>query len=1573
LWEVPRGRATAKGVQMRSPCGSEGADAEDLDADGYAEEVLLPDESPQGTDTGDRGDDSIRVYARVRPPSVHEGSAPCRDIVRVDAGNSIVHLLAEPPRNFAFDGVLGEASRQEEVFEIVGMGVAEACLNGYNGSLYVFGQTGSGKTHTMQGPVTALSAMHSAEQRGVMCRMMDHIFNEVARRHAGSTNVQYSCKCSYLEIYKEQIMDLLEPSSTNLQVREDVNRGVYVERLSEHSVWNVSDALHVLWKGLHQRHVGATQMNDLSSRSHAVFTLIMEAASTTAGGVTSTRVARLNLIDLAGSERQSSDQFSSGTAGAAQESLRVKEAGAINKSLSALTNVIMSLSNTGGQRRRTSSGTPASSPGPGGAASGGAGMSATSSTGQRRPFVRYRDSKLTFLLRDSLGGNSKTVIVACVSPSALCFGETLSTLKFAARAKFIRCRAVRNEEYSGTVESLRLEVKALMQQLELLSSRGLIPSGLLGRGGPRGPRLSGGSIVSDSTAAVGGDEAVESLLASGREELRRLYGSRRVRRLEILLAAAMERERKCELKRHKLDKFTQYLNGLLERKEQYFDALRDYFSHLAEQAAGEACYLPELTARLIVFRQQLWSMASENRQNAVDMLDGAIDAFLAAEGGDVASPTHSSSVPGLGTSPPRFMPQPRPGTAVPRSPSYSYGILMAEAAHRGSRRQLATASGGSCGGSIASSYPSLARLRAGGAARLSGADLPEASDAHSLSGRRSLGGPGDGLAADQDMMTLRAENRLLRRQMESHPELHRLGTENRLLREHLASLAQQAQSLDEAPLRSRKSHLSHRGNSSPSGGVGEEEASGNGEMTRERSLTRTSRSSTFLRSSQGEVRATIGEAGSAASGQAGGFGPFPGFQDATQISASSCSGGSSSSSAGAEGSDGASAEGVRGPNGSRGGGAAEAASFLPTMACRVEQLYRARKVAEDTLRHLLRSDGSKAQGGLGVDGGGPESRQEGDRGTAVEVDLQVALELFRSTREALSFAEGMLAKGKGEALLLSADGKDAGGSGFEAGGPSALFSKSASEGLDERDVFLSLMKALPRDGPLRSTAASTPQLSTLGGRLGPATAVGARLFRNQSTLQLHRIAEQPGSPSRANDRRPPGSPNVAGAAYVAQRFAGSCGMGAEGEEVTEEPSDPSSPEEMLQHASQKLRKLCRHLELIGGAYNQMKEQFRPLQEEYRRRLDECRFFEAQCRRLDVHCRLLEERATGTEGGDGAAPPQVLTSCCSVSGIQALGVRAGPSMPEGGSLWQRLAESPSRLLNVASSSGAPPPSAAFAYGQRFSPYVAAGGAPPPTQVLASGQARVPSVGLGGARRVASHAGLPLAQAAQTSGGSSAGVPAATPQQHSLLRRVVSAPQLAAFSLNSGLGGQQVAPVGHGSVGSTSGRGPRTLGSSASGTFQPSVFLSLAMQPGSKTAAMQYLDHSTNSALQSQSDLREQVRARSTLSLHQELVDHRCACSGRPVGSTSASEVAGGLPGEEHRLDLQGPGSASAGAPAPWPAAAGASLPTLPTGGSAVAGAAAFTAAIVRRPVAAASVLISQPQRQRSSGPGMQRYG
>lgn len=261
-------------------------------------------------------------------------------------------------------------------------------------------------------------------------------------------SMSYTCRCSFLEIYREQITDLLDPSNIGLQLREDASRGVYVERLSEPVVDSLDEASELLLKGLQQRRTGTTHMNERSSRSHAVFTISIEMAQV-CDGATSRQLVHLNLVDLAGSERQLGVADMLRSAAVPGQSMPVKEASAINRSLSALTNVIMSLSQEAKVKRRSfgaSRGWP------------------------RRSFVNYRDSKLTFLLRDSLGGDSKTAIVANVSPSALCSSETLSTLKFAARAKHIQCSAVRKVDNSTSVESLLREVTFLRRRVTELES-----------------------------------------------------------------------------------------------------------------------------------------------------------------------------------------------------------------------------------------------------------------------------------------------------------------------------------------------------------------------------------------------------------------------------------------------------------------------------------------------------------------------------------------------------------------------------------------------------------------------------------------------------------------------------------------------------------------------------------------------------------------------------------------------------------------------------------------------------------------------------------------------------------------------------------------------------------------------------------------------------------------------------------------------------------------------------------------------------------------------------------------------
>ncbi|KAK9807730.1 hypothetical protein WJX72_007405 [[Myrmecia] bisecta] len=307
---------------------------------------------------------------------------------------------------------------------IAGHPIVENCLAGYNSSIFAYGQTGAGKTFTMQG------AISDDLKRGLAPRVFSYIFTRIAEEEdrAGRENLRFACRCSFLEIYNETITDLLNPASTNLAIREDIKRGCYVESLSEESVLNVDDAMALMKRGAENRRIGETKMNHESSRSHSVFTCVLESNTQEESGLNHVRFSRLNLVDLAGSERNKSS-------GATGEHFR--EACSINRSLTTLGRVIMELVEA--QR-----------------------------DGKRAKHVPYRDSRLTFLLQDSLGGNAKTMIIANVSPTAACAHETLSTLQFASRAKYIRNKAVVNEDTRGDVAMLQREIYRLHRELDLV-------------------------------------------------------------------------------------------------------------------------------------------------------------------------------------------------------------------------------------------------------------------------------------------------------------------------------------------------------------------------------------------------------------------------------------------------------------------------------------------------------------------------------------------------------------------------------------------------------------------------------------------------------------------------------------------------------------------------------------------------------------------------------------------------------------------------------------------------------------------------------------------------------------------------------------------------------------------------------------------------------------------------------------------------------------------------------------------------------------------------------------------------
>ncbi|KAH0880568.1 hypothetical protein HID58_067962 [Brassica napus] len=370
---------------------------------------------------------NVQVLIRMRPISTMEratqGHGRC---LKQESPQTLV-WLGHPETRFTFDHVASETISQEKLFRVAGLPMVENCLSGYNSCVFAYGQTGSGKTYTMMGEISEVEGS-LGEDCGVTARIFEYLFSRIKMEEEGRRDekLRFSCKCSFLEIYNEQITDLLEPSSTNLQLREDLGKGVYVENLVEHNVRTVNDFKCFPYaQGAANRKIAATHMNSESSRSHSVFTCTIESIWER-DSLTHSRFARLNLVDLAGSERQKSS---------GAEGDRLKEAANINKSLSTLGLVIMSLVDLAHGKHR---------------------------------HIPYRDSRLTFLLQDSLGGNSKTMIIANVSPSLCSTNETLSTLKFAQRAKLIQNNAKVNEDASGDVTALQQEIRKLKVQLSSL-------------------------------------------------------------------------------------------------------------------------------------------------------------------------------------------------------------------------------------------------------------------------------------------------------------------------------------------------------------------------------------------------------------------------------------------------------------------------------------------------------------------------------------------------------------------------------------------------------------------------------------------------------------------------------------------------------------------------------------------------------------------------------------------------------------------------------------------------------------------------------------------------------------------------------------------------------------------------------------------------------------------------------------------------------------------------------------------------------------------------------------------------
>uniref|UniRef100_F7H4T3 Kinesin-like protein KIF15 n=1 Tax=Callithrix jacchus TaxID=9483 RepID=F7H4T3_CALJA len=365
--------------------------------------------------------DAVKVFVRIRPPAERSGSADGEQNLCLSVLSSTsLRLHSNPePKIFTFDHVADVDTTQESVFSTVAKSIVESCMSGYNGP--------------------SESDHFSHNLRGVIPRSFEYLFSLIDReKEKAGVGKSFLCKCSFIEIYNEQIYDLLDSASAGLYLREHIKKGVFVVGAVEQVVTSAAEAYQVLSGGWRNRRVASTSMNRESSRSHAVFTITVESMEKT-NDIVNIRTSLLNLVDLAGSERQKDTHA---------EGMRLKEAGNINRSLSCLGQVITALVDL--------------------------------SNGKQR-HVCYRDSKLTFLLRDSLGGNAKTAIIANVHPGSRCFGETLSTLNFAQRAKLIKNKAVVNEDTQGNVSQLQAEVKRLKEQLAELASGRTPPESFLTR------------------------------------------------------------------------------------------------------------------------------------------------------------------------------------------------------------------------------------------------------------------------------------------------------------------------------------------------------------------------------------------------------------------------------------------------------------------------------------------------------------------------------------------------------------------------------------------------------------------------------------------------------------------------------------------------------------------------------------------------------------------------------------------------------------------------------------------------------------------------------------------------------------------------------------------------------------------------------------------------------------------------------------------------------------------------------------------------------------------------------------
>ncbi|KAM3910118.1 kinesin-like protein KIF1C [Leptodactylus fuscus] len=378
---------------------------------------------------------SVKVAVRVRPFNSREISHDAKCVIQMQGNSTCISNPKQPKdaaKSFTFDYSYWSHTTEEDpnfasqrrVYQDIGEEMLLHAFEGYNVCIFAYGQTGAGKSYTMMGKP-------ESEQHGIIPQLCEDLFARISENK--SPQLAYSVEVSYMEIYCERVRDLLRPKSKgNLRVREHPILGPYVEDLSKLAVTSYNDIADLMDCGNKARTVAATNMNETSSRSHAVFTIVFtQKRHDEMTNLDTEKVSKISLVDLAGSERADS----SGAKGT-----RLKEGANINKSLTTLGKVISALAEMQSKKKKSD-------------------------------FIPYRDSALTWLLKENLGGNSRTAMIAALSPADINYEETLSTLRYADRAKQIKCNAIINEDPNARlIRELKEEVARLRQ---LLYSQGL--------------------------------------------------------------------------------------------------------------------------------------------------------------------------------------------------------------------------------------------------------------------------------------------------------------------------------------------------------------------------------------------------------------------------------------------------------------------------------------------------------------------------------------------------------------------------------------------------------------------------------------------------------------------------------------------------------------------------------------------------------------------------------------------------------------------------------------------------------------------------------------------------------------------------------------------------------------------------------------------------------------------------------------------------------------------------------------------------------------------------------------------